>query len=126
MLFFIQFHLLYVYSLLVVLLLVFEQRQILLFNLSELRIVVFKLLAFGSERHNLFLFFLEVLLLRLELFLVISLTVVKLAHLLLLLLHEFLVVVQLLLQVLDFFLLFLELSFHRIVLRLGHAHRLLY
>lgn len=122
---FIQPHLLHVCLLLACPLVVFEQGYVLLFDLLELCVLALELLAFGSECHDLLLLFLKVLLLLLELLLVIILRLVNLSHLPLLLLHKFFMVLQFLLQVLDFFLLFLELRLDRIVLGLRDAHRFL-
>lgn len=124
-LFFVLPHLLHVSFLLACPLLVLQQRYVLLFYLLELGVLALELLALGSERHHLFLFLLKVLLLLLELFLVVILVLGDLSHLSLLLFHELFVVLQLLLQVLDLVLLFLELRLDGIVLGLGNSHGLL-
>lgn len=125
MLLFILPHLLHVCFLLARPLLVFEQGDVLLFDLLELCVLALELLALGSECHDFLLLFLKVVLLLLELLLVIILVLGDLSHLSLLLFHEFFVVLQFLLQVLDFFLLLFELGLDGVVLGFWHAHRLL-
>ena len=123
--FLIILHLLHISLLLVRSLVVLHERNILLFELLEFRVLALQFLAFGTERHDLLFLLLEIFLLFLEFFLVFGLTMVNLFHLALFLFKEFLVVVQLVRQSFDFFLLFFELRPHRIVLGLRHAHRFL-
>lgn len=95
-----------------VLLMLLQQRHILLLQLLELSIVALQLLAFGSERHDFLFLLLQVLLLGLQLLLVVVLAVAHLAHLLLLLLHELLVVIELQLEAIDLLLLLSQLCLY--------------
>ena len=122
---FIILHLFHISLLLVGSLMILHKSYILLFELLEFCILSFKLLAFSSQRNDLLFLLLKILLFFLELFLVFTLVLIYLTHLFLFLFKEFLMVVQLIGQCLDFLLLLFELRPHRIILGLRHAHRLL-
>lgn len=122
---FIILHLFHVSLLLVRSLVVFHESNILLLEVLEFCVLSLKFLTFGSKRYDLLFLLLKIFLLLLELFLVFSLAMIYLFHLVLFLFKEILVIVQLVVQIFDFFLLLFELSPYRIILGLGHTHRLL-
>ena len=104
---------------------IFEESNVLLFDLLEFRILLLEILTFGSQSDDLFFLFLKIHLFFIKLFLVLALTMIYLFHLVLFLLKEFFMIIQLIVQSLNLFLLLLKLCSYGIILRLGYAHRLL-